>query len=328
MLNRRSFLVNAGGLALPASLLPMAVQAEAPWPAAKPIRIVIPYAAGGVTDSVGRKLVEQMSKTLGQAMVVDNKGGAGGTLGMAEVARAKPDGYTLALSAISPLTLSPHLSKLPYDAGKDIVAVAPMMYSPVYVLATSAFKGSSWEDLIAQAKSSPGSVRFATSGMGSVGHIMLEQIQAKTGARFIHVPYKGVGQTVNDAAGGQFEIMTGNPFGTINTLIEQGKLRVLATTGPERAPNQPAIATLAEKGVPEANLTSLFGFMAPAGTDAAIIARLNEVVRAQVATPGIQETLRATDNVGLSLSAAEFAALLKQESISNAEIIRKAQITA
>ncbi|WP_226858134.1 Bug family tripartite tricarboxylate transporter substrate binding protein [Diaphorobacter aerolatus] len=277
---------------------------------------------------MGRKLIEQMSKVLGQSMVVENKGGAGGTVGMLEVAKARPDGYTLALSAISPLTLSPHLNKLGYDANKDIVAVAPMMYSPVYVLATSAFNGSTWEDLIAQARAKPDTVRFATSGMGSVGHIMLEQIQVRTGARFIHVPYKGVGQTITDAVGGQFEVMTGNPFGTINTLIEQGKLRVLATTGPQRAPNQPAVATLAEKGVPEANLTSLFGFMAPAGTPSQIINRLNEVVQEQVATEAIRDTLRATDNVGLRQSAAEFAALLKQESRNNAEIIKKANITA
>ncbi|QIL70798.1 tripartite tricarboxylate transporter substrate binding protein [Diaphorobacter sp. HDW4B] len=326
-IDRRSFLVHSGALALPSALLANAARAESAWPEAKPIRVVIPYAAGGVTDSVGRKLVEQVSKVLGQSMIVENKGGAGGTVGMQEVAKARPDGYTLALSAISPLTLSPHLGKLGYDASKDIVPVAPMMYSPVYVLATTAFTGTSWEDLIAQAKAKPDTVRFATSGIGSVGHIMLEQIQAKTGAKFIHVPYKGVGQTVTDAVGGQFEIMTGNPFGTINTLIEQGKLRVLATTGPQRAPNQPNIATLAEKGVPEANLTSLFGFMAPAGTAPPIIARLNEVVQAQVATPSIQETLRATDNVGLRQSAAEFAEFLKQESRNNAEIIKKANIT-
>ena len=198
---------------------------------------------------------------------------------MAEVAKAAPDGHTLALSAISPLTLSPHLMKLPYDPFKDIVAVAPMMYSPVYVLATSAFTGKSWQDLVTQAKTKPGSVRIATSGVGSVGHIIVEQIQAKTGAQFIHVPYKGVGQTVTDAVGGHFEIMMGNPFPTINNLIEQGKLRVLATTGPQRAPNQPTVATLAELGVPEANLSSIFGFMAPAGTPADVVEKINALVQ-------------------------------------------------
>lgn len=326
MWNRRLFLGRSAALSVVASSLPWHAIAQSSWPT-KAIRVVIPYAAGGVTDSVGRKLLDQMAQALGQPMVVENKGGAGGTVGMAEVLKAAPDGYTLALTAISPLTLSPHLMKLPYQAGKDAAAVAPMMYSPVYVLATPAFQGRSWEDLIAQAKAKPGTIRFATSGIGSVGHIMLEQIQHQTGAQFVHVPYKGVGQTVNDAVGGHFEIMTGNPFGTINGLITQGKLRVLATTGPQRAPNQPQVATLAEKGVAAANITSLFGFVAPAGTPSDIINRLNALVQQQLATPAIQEALRTTDNVALHMSPAEFTQLLQLESSNNADIIRKANIT-
>lgn len=292
----------------------------------KPIRVVIPYAAGGVTDSVGRKLCENLGKALGQALVVDNKAGAGGTLGMGDVARAPADGYTLALSAISPLTLSPHLMKLAYDPATSIAAVAPMMYSPVYVLATPAFSGKSWEDLIAQAKAKPETIRFATSGIGSVGHIMLEQIQARTGAKMIHVPYKGVGQTVNDAVGGHFEIMLGNPFGTINGLLQQGTLRLLATTGPQRAPNQPQAKTLAELGVPEANLTSLFGFMAPGKTPPAIVAQLARAIQTQLDEPGIQELMRSTDNVPLKMSPAEFTELLRKESTANAKIIAQAGI--
>ncbi|MEG0974347.1 MAG: tripartite tricarboxylate transporter substrate binding protein [Comamonas sp.] len=293
----------------------------------KPVRIVIPYAAGGVTDSVGRKLCENLGKALGQAMVVDNKAGAGGTLGMGEVARAAADGYTLALSAISPLTLSPHLMKLPYDPATSIAAVAPMMYSPVYVLATPAFSGKTWEDLIAQAKAKPDSIRFATSGIGSVGHIMLEQIQAKTGTKMIHVPYKGVGQTVNDAVGGHFEIMLGNPFGTINGLLQQGTLRLLATTGPQRAPNQPNAKTLAEYGIPEANLTSLFGFMTPGKTPPAIIEQLAKAIHTQLDQADIKELMRSTDNVPLKMSPAEFSDLLRKESAANATIIAKTGIT-
>lgn len=320
MMQRRHFMLgSAVALGLPA------VWAQSPWPQ-KPVRVVIPYVAGGVTDSVGRKLMDKMGHVLGQSFVVENKGGAGGTVGMAEVAKAAPDGYTLALSAISPLTLSPHLMKLSYDPFKDIMAVVPMMYSPVYVLATTAFKGSSWQELIAQAKANPGSIRIATSGVGSVGHIMVEQIQAKTGAQFIHVPYKGVAQTVTDAVGAHFEIMLGNPFPTVNSLIDQGKLRVLATTGPQRAPNQPKAATLAELGLPEANLTSMFGFMAPAGTPAAVVEKLNAVVRQQVQTPEIQEMLKATDNVALLQDSAAFAELLRKESANNAAIIQKAGI--
>lgn len=326
-MQRRHFLALGGSAAIAPFAAPSAATAQTAghWPG-KPIRIVIPYAAGGVTDNVGRKLCEQMGKALGQPLVVENKAGAGGTLGMAEVARAQPDGYLLALSAISPLTLSPHLMKLPYDPQKDIAAVAPMMYSPVYVLATPAFTGKSWDELVAQARARPDSIRFATSGIGSVGHIMLEQIQAKLGIRMIHVPYKGVGQTVNDAVGGHFEIMLGNPFGTINGLLQQGTLRLLATTGPQRAPNQPQAATLAELGVPEANLTSLFGFLAPGKTPPAIIGQLARTIHAQLQQDDIRQLMRSTDNVPLQMEPDAFAALLRKESQSNAEIIRKAHI--
>lgn len=320
MLHRRNFLITSAlALGLPHAW------AQTTWPH-KPVRVVIPYAAGGVNDSVGRKLVEKMGRALGQSFFVENKGGAGGTLGMADVAKASPDGYTLALSAISPLTLSPHLMKLPYDPVKDIAAVAPMMYSPVYVLATSSFSGNSWEELLQQAQANPGGIRIATSGIGSVGHIMVEQLQAKTGFQFTHVPYKGVGQTVTDAVGGHFEIILGNPFATINSLVEQGKLRVLATTGPQRAPSHPQVLTLAERGVPEANLTSMFGFMAPAGTPPDVVLKINAVVQEQVQTPDIQALLKATDNIALLQDPAAFSDVLRRESASNAAIIHKAGI--
>ena len=323
-MQRRHFLsASARGATSLLGTIPSLAQSAYP---SKPVRIVIPYAAGGVTDSVGRKLCENLGKALGQALVVDNKAGAGNKKSMGDVARAPADGYTLALSAISPLTLSPHLMKLPYDPATSIAAVAPMMYSPVYVLATPAFAGKTWEDLIAMAKAKPESIRFATSGIGSVGHIMLEQIQAKTGAKMIHVPYKGVGQTVNDAVGGHFEIMLGNPFGTINGLLQQGTLRLLATTGPQRAPNQPNAKTLAELGVPEANLTSLFGLKAPGKTPAAIVEQLAKAIHTQLDQADIQELMRSTDNVPLKLSPAEFTALLRKESASNAAIIEKAGI--
>lgn len=320
MMDRRDFV-----LASMAALGLSQTWAQAQWPQ-KPVRVVIPYTAGGVTDSVGRKLLEQMGQALGQNFMAENKGGAGGTVGMAEVAKAPADGYTLALSAISPLTLSPHLMKLPYDPFKDIVAVAPMMYSPVYVLGTTAFSGKSWDDLIAQAKAKPGSIRIATSGVGSVGHIMVEQIQAQTGVELVHVPYKGVSQVVTDAAGAHFEVMLGNPFPTINALIEQGKLQVLATTGPQRAPNQPQVPTLAELGVPQANLTSMFGFMAPAGTPEAILEQINQLVQTHIRTPDIQAILQSTDNIALFQSREEFADLLRKASANNAAIIEKAGI--
>ena len=324
MTTRRRFIAHSTAIAA-AAALPGVARAQEAWPT-KPIRVVIPYAGGGVTDILGRKLVEQMAQVLGQPMLVENKSGAGGTLGMSDVLKANPDGYTVALTAISPLVLSPHLMKVPYDARKGITPVSSMMYSPVYVLATSAFAGKTWKELIDYARAKPGHIRVATAGIGSVSHVMLEQIQLKTGVQMVHVPYKGTGQMVTDAVGAHFEVMLSNPFSTVNNLIDQGKLKVLATTGPQRAPNQPNVPTLAELGVPEGNISSQFGFIAPANTPAHIVNRLHQVAQEQIATPAMQEALRATDNVALRMTPQEFGQLLERESNSNAEIIRKANI--
>jgi tripartite-type tricarboxylate transporter receptor subunit TctC len=321
MIDRRLFLSRSTTLCIAAAL---PVWAQSPWPA-RPIRVVIPYAAGGITDSVGRRLIDQMAQALGQPMVVENKGGAGGAVGMAEVLKAAPDGYTLALTAISPLTLSPHLMKLPYDPAKDVVAVAPMMYSPVYVLATPAFQGKSWEDLIAQAKAQPGTIRFATSGVGSVGHIMLEQIQHQTGAQFVHVPYKGVGQTVNDAVGGHFEIMTGNPWHH-QRPDHPGQAARAGHDRPAAHPASPRYPRWQKR--PGGGQHHLAVRLCGAGAH-----RQRRGAAPEQRGPGPagharhQEALRSTDNVGLQMSPAEFGNLLQQESRANADIIRKARIT-
>ena len=186
MLSRRITL----GLCLLAGLAGIAGRAVAQgnWPV-RPVKIVVPYPAGGVTDAVARMLAERLSPLLGQTVLVDNRAGAGGTIGMDSVARAQ-DGHTLAFAAISPLTLNPHIMKVPYDPIKDFVAIASVMSSPVYVLATAKFKGVTFNDAIAMAKAQPGKVSVASSGYGTLGHIMIEQVRRKSGADFTHVPYK------------------------------------------------------------------------------------------------------------------------------------------
>ena len=323
-MQRRHFLTAcAAGTASVLGTVPAYAQAAYPN---KPIRVVVPYGAGGITDMIGRRLCEKLAKDLGQSLVVDNRPGASGTVGMAEVARATPDGYTVILSAISPLTLAPYLMKLQYDHLSAIAPVTPVMYSPVYVLATPSFAGNSWDDVIRLSKAKPESIRIATNGVGSVGHIMIEQIQAKTGVKLTHVPYKGGAQLINDAAAGHFDLFLDNPAGTTNGLLQKGTLRLLATTGPQRAQNQPDVKTLAELGVPEANLISTFGFMAPAKTPPAVIEQLTKAIQHQLAQDDIKELLRSNDNAPLVMSPAEFAQLLKREGNNNAAVIQKVGI--
>ena len=325
MTTRRHTLQLGTGLLACAALAPLA-RAQANWPTG-PVRIIVPYPAGGVNDAVTRMLADRLRAVLGQPVVVDNRAGAGGTIGMDAVAKAD-DGHTLAFAAISPLTLNPHLMKLQYDPLKDFAAVAPVMYSPVYVMATPRFQGASFQDAIAQARASPGKVSIASSGYGTLGHIMIEQIRRKSGADLTHVPYKGGSQLITDAGGGQFDLLVANPFAPVNNLISERKLRVLAVTGPRRLPQLPNVATLAELGYPEANLTSVFGFYAPASMPAATVQRLNAEINKLLATEEVRERLRRMDNVPSPGTPQEFQSLIAREHAANARIVREANIKA
>lgn len=307
-----------------AAALPLGAQAQT-WPA-KPIRIIVAYPAGGVSDVVARALGDKLSERLGTAVVVENKAGAGGTIGMDAVAKAAPDGYTLGFSAISPLVLNPHLGTPPYDATRDIVPVASVMYSPVLLLGTQAAKERDFRSLLATAKAQPGQVRWATSGLASLGHIMLEHIMQGSGVQITHVPYKGGGQQLNDALSGQFEVLSTNAGPAVMQQIKAGKLHPLAVGAPARLNTLPNVPTLGELGLPAANLNSVFGMFAPAGVPAAVLERLNAEINRALALPDIQARLEASDNVPTGGSAEAFRRQIAAESQSNARIIRAANI--
>lgn len=328
MQTRRAALRSTLHAALSATLgttLNAMAQSPMPWPS-KPIRLIVPYPAGGVADSAARALAERLAVALGQAMIVDNRAGAGGVTGMDAVAKST-DGHMLAFAAISPLTLLPHLMHVPYDGLTDFAPVASVMYSPVYVLATPAFTGKTFNDILLQAKANPGKLSLATSGVGTVGHIMLEQIKRKAGVDIIHVPYKGGGgQIIGDAAGGHFDLFTANPSPQLNALVAQGKLRILAVTGPARLPYAPEVPTLAEWGQPLANLTSLFGFFAPIKTPPDILQRLNTEINKVLAQRELQDKLTKLDNIVITGSMAQFAVTLKNEFAANARVVKDAAI--
>ncbi|WP_287926082.1 tripartite tricarboxylate transporter substrate binding protein [Diaphorobacter sp.] len=307
-----------------AAALPLGAQAQT-WPA-KSIRIIVAYPAGGVSDVVARALGDKLSERLGTPVVVENKAGAGGTIGMDAVAKAAPDGYTLGFSAISPLVLNPHLGTPPYDATRDIVPVASVMYSPVLLLGTQAAKERDFRSLLATAKAQPGQVRWATSGLASLGHIMLEHIMQGSGVQITHVPYKGGGQQLNDALSGQFEVLSTNAGPAVMQQIKAGKLHPLAVGAPARLNTLPNVPTLGELGLPAANLNSVFGMFAPAGVPAAVLERLNAEINRALALPDIQARLEASDNVPTGGSAEAFRRQIAAESQSNARIIRAANI--
>lgn len=299
----------------------------AAWPS-KPLKIVVTYPTGGTTDAAARQLAERLAPVLGQPVLVENRAGASGSIGMDAVAKSAPDGHTIAFAAISPVTLNPHVMKVPYDAMKDIAPLARVMFSPVYVLATPAFTGKTFDDAIAQARARPGRVNLATSGIATVGHLMLEAIRRRAQVDINHVPYKGGGQVLTDAVGGQFELLTSNPSPTLNAMIAQGKLRVLAVAAPSRLPALPDTPTLAELGYPGANLTSVFGLFAPAKTPPEVMKRLNAEINRIVQSRDMTERLEKLDNVVSTGTVEQFAAQVAAEFDANARIVREAGIRA
>jgi tripartite-type tricarboxylate transporter receptor subunit TctC len=294
----------------------------------KTIRIVVAYPAGGVNDLVARALADKLGAQLGSTVVVENKAGASGTIGMDAVAKAPPDGATLGFSAISPLVLNPHLGRSPFDPLKDIAPVASVMYSPVLLLATEATGTRDLRSLLDDARARPGAVRWATSGQASLGHIVLEQLRAATKVDITHVPYKGGAQQMNDALGAQFEILSTNAGPAVAAHIRSGKLRALAVGAPVRLEGLPKVPTLAELGFPAANLTSLFGVFAPAATPPILIAKYNAEINKALASPELRAKVVSTDNVPTGGSAEAFADEIAAEYESNARIVKAAGIRA
>lgn len=316
MLGVLSFLA----LALPAA-------AQTTWPS-RPVRIVVAYPAGGVSDTVARLLADKLAGPLGQPLIVENRAGASGTIGMDAVAKAAADGHTLGFSTISPLVLSPHLGKVPYDPARDIAPVTSVMYSPVLLAGTSASDAKTFGELLAAARARPGAIRWATSGPASLGHIMLEQLQSGAKVQFTHVPYKGGGQQITDALGGQFELLSVNTSPALMQHVKAGKLRPLAVGAPSRLEALPDVPTLGELGHPAANLTSVFGIFAPAGVPQPVLDRLNAEINKALAQPDVRAKLVGSDNVPTGGSAADFARQIAAESANNARIIKAAGIKA
>ena len=297
------------------------------WPT-RQLRIVVAYPPGGISDNVARALADKLTAQLGVPVVVENKAGAGGSIGMDAVAKAAPDGGVVGFSSISPLALNPHLGKLAYDPAKDIAPVASVMYSPVILLGTSAFEGKEFKDVVTASKAKPGSLRWSTSGLATVGHIVLEQVQHGAKIELTHVPYKGGGQQLTDALSGQFELISTNLSAAVMQHIKAGKLRPLAIGAPARLEALPQVPTFAEAGFAAANLTSLFGIFAPAQTPPALLQRLNVEINKALQQPDIRSRLVAADNIPTGGTAADFARQIAQESENNARIIKAANIKA
>jgi tripartite-type tricarboxylate transporter receptor subunit TctC len=295
------------------------------WPT-KPVRIVVPFAAGGGTDLTARITAQKLSAKYGQAFIVENKPGAGGSVGTDIVAKSKPDGYTLVVVSGSH-TINPSLYKsLPYNTLKDFLAVSNLVSGPALMVVHPSVPASNVREFIALAKARPDAFAFASSGNGSPPHLGGELFNALAGVQMVHVPYKGNGPAYADLIGGQVQVMFPN-IATAMPLVKAGKLKVLAVTSRERTRIAPEIPTIAESGLPEYELNSWFGLLAPAGTPVAIINRLQQDIAKFYQEPQLRQALMEQGVEPLASTPEAFTAQIQAETAYWARMFQRLKVT-
>jgi len=292
----------------------------------RPIRLIVPFAPGGSVDIAGRLITDAWGRQLGQPVVADNRAGASGNIGMDQLAKAKPDGYTLAINNVA-LAVNPSLfAKLPFDTARDFASVGTMGTSQHVLVVTNSLPAKNVKELVAMAKAQPGKLSFGSAGSGSTFHMAAELFKTEAGVQILHVPYKGGGPALVDTIAGQVQMS----FPVLSAALPQvqaGKLRALAVTGPKRSPLMPEIPTMAEAGLPNYSFETWFIVSAPAGTPKDVLARLNQTLNAALAQPELKARLLKEGFEPLTMSPAQADAMLRKEMVRWAAQIKQAGIT-
>lgn len=294
------------------------------WPT-KPIRFIVPYPPGGGTDVIARIVQEPLSKALGQQMLIENRGGAGGAVGTEAAVRAAPDGYTF-LFTLSSHTINPLLYKLAYDVEKDFMAVSTVASLPQLLAVNPASPFKTLQDVVAQAKAQPGKIAFASAGAGTPSHIAGELLNLRAGIKLLHIPYKGGGPATTDVLGGQVPMLIISIPAAIG-FAKSGKLRAIAVTTLKRSPAAPEVPTVAEAlSMPDFEVDSWFAVFAPARTPAAIVSRLQQEIARVVRIPEIKQKLLEQGADGVGNTSAELDQVVKSELKKWAALIQQAGI--
>ena len=302
-------------------------QSTAPRYPDRPVRMIVPFAPGGSTDLFARLVAAKMVEDLGQQIVVDNKPGAGGNIGAEAVARATPDGYTLLVGTPGPITINPSLMKaMPYDPGRDLMGIGLIVNVQSVLVVDPATGLTSVHELIDRARAAPGKLSYASPGLGSSPNLAMELFAAQAGVRIESIQYKSDSQALTDVMSGQVPIMIANIAGVL-PHIRSGKLRALAVAGPRRSALLPDVPTISEAGLPGYAVTGWAGLLAPAGTPAAIVERLNQALNKALAAADVIAKIEQQSAEPAPVSPQAFDRFLTDERVRWAEVIKRTGIS-
>jgi tripartite-type tricarboxylate transporter receptor subunit TctC len=305
--------------------------AQGQWPTGKTITYLVPFPAGGTTDVLGRLIAQKLGPVLGTTVVVDNKGGAGGSVGSEVASRAAPDGYMLLGGTISSHAINVSLyPRIGYDPLKSFAPVTLIGTNPVVLVVNQASPLKTLKDVLAASKAKPGGLSSASAGTGTSQHLALELLAYKSGVKFTHIPYKGSGPAIQDVIGGQVDMMFDTTV-VAGPHIQSGKLRAIAVTSAKRLPSMPDVPTIAESGVPgltDFEVVSWQAIFVPAGTPAPIVDRLHAEIRKILAQPDMQDKLKSFGMEPADMTTAQIAAFQKAEVEKWAQVIKAANIKA
>jgi len=312
-------------LGLVGLLQPAAAQVPA-WPS-KPVKMVIPFPAGGATDIIGRTVAGKLSAALGQQVVIENKPGAGGTIGADFVAKAAPDGYTLLMATSSTHSIGPAINpKMPYDAFRDFAPVAHIANAPSVLLVGRDFPASSAQELVALLKKQPGKYNFGSSGIGTYPHLSAEMFKWRAGGLYVvHIPYRGTGLVITDLVSGQIAFLM-DSIVSAQPHIRDGKVKALAVSGAKRSSSLPSVPTFNEVGIKGMEISNWFGVFAPAGTPPEIVARLNRELNAIVRSPDVVDRFERAGAEPAGGTPEQFAKVYRDEYDSWKAVIQRANI--
>lgn len=294
----------------------------------KPVTIIVPFAAGGSTDVMARRVAALLTQQLGQSFVVDVKPGAGGMIGMSAVARAQPDGYTLGFGGNSPMSTTPHLHKNPpYDPQRAFTPISLAVQSSFALFARPDLPAANLADLIRMARAEPGKLTFASTGKGGAPHLLGELLQQSAGIELLHVPYKGDSEGVNAMLSGQVDLMfLAAPSGA--PLVRSGKLKSFGVTAPARDPALPQLPTMAEAGQKDLTVEIFFGLVGPAGMPEAVVSRLSQAMKAVVSDPSYREAMEKSGYTAASSTQEEFNRIVARHNARWIQVIRSKGIVA